>query len=83
MKTSLAVASLLGLGVSAQPWDYSQNGNNWKTDYDGCGIAGGSPINLSSDLSKYTQIDVSAMDNLSASFTNLSPATVEFKDFTT
>ena len=52
MKTSLAVACLLGLVAGkADDWDYTNNGENWVTKFGACKNEGGSPIDLNKDLS--------------------------------
>lgn len=73
MKT-LAVASLLAANASAAgtAWDYKDNGAKWAelTGYKTCADAGGSPIDLKTNLSLYKKHDVK-IHRVNVTFTNL------------
>jgi len=76
MKYTIAVALLLGLSSAVHEYNYALHGSDWGTFVPAAGIvnecakAGGSPIDLFTDLAtKYTVYDISK-DNLQTQFTN-------------
>lgn len=73
MKTISAAASLFGLANAAgsTPYGYASNGGDWGSiaGYEGCNEQGGSPIDLSTSLSQFTNYE-SAQDNLASEYSN-------------
>lgn len=77
---SLAVACLLGAVTPVSTdWNYISNGSDWGGQ---CGESGGSPINISTEDGKYKEYDIER-DNLTQQFSNLSPATIKWENWTT